>query len=445
MNNIGVIIGREYKERVYKKSFIITTILMPVLLLLLSVAPALIMRYGGTTKRNFAVIDKSGIIAQKLVSNNDVEFTLTEASLQDALKANYEDDNYGVLYIGENILTDTNDAKLYTNSSSSITIEANISKQIEKIIETERLKKYDIENLDKILEQVKASVHLTTFRNEKEKESTASSSAASSVVGMVLGFILYFFLVIYGSIVMTSVIEEKNSRVLDVMISTVKPFQMMMGKILGVAAVAATQIAIWGIIIVVIASVVIPSVMPSTLMENVKAVQDGADIQALVAQCGAQGVELDTDMLTAMASVTDTGYISMILSTLFLFLIGGFLLYAALYAAIGASVDQAQDAQQLTIIITVPIIVAFVVLMMIMQDPNSQIVYWCSFIPFTSPIVMMGRIPAGIPTGEIITSLVLLYATFIGAVWISGKIYRIGVSMHGVKPSLKDLWRWLRY
>jgi ABC-2 type transport system permease protein len=248
------------------------------------------------------------------------------------------------------------------------------------------------------------------------------------------------FVMTYGGMVMQSVIEEKSSRILEVMVSTVKPFEMLMGKILGIALVAATQILVWGVLLVVFSAVIMPALMPENIMESVQQVQAGADASALAMQ-----QDLAPEMLTALASVLDTRHIALVVAMVLLFTIGGFLLYASLYAAIGASVDQAQDAQQLTTVVTLPIIVAFVVTMIIMKDPNSPIVFWCSLIPFTAPIVMVARIPSGIPAWEIATSLVVLYATFVVCVWGAAKIYKIGIFMHGAKPKLKDLWRWLKY
>jgi ABC-2 type transport system permease protein len=414
---------------------------MPLVMILLSAAPTLIMEFvDGETKR-ITVIDESGIVASKLTSDEELLLEISDKALPEALvEASQDDDNFGVLHIGKDIVENPNDARLYTSASSSLLLEEKIAEQIEKVIESERLKAYNIENIDEILEKVKASVHLATFRTDKDKESAATSAMASSLVGMVLGFLLYFILAIYGGMVMQSVIEEKSSRILEVMVSTVKPFEMLMGKILGIALVAAVQVLVWGVLIVLFSAVIMPALMPENILESVHQVQAGADVAALATQ-----QELSPEMLTAMASLLDTGHLAMIIGTVLLYLVGGFLLYASLYAAIGASVDQAQDAQQLTTIITLPIIVAFVVTMMVMKDPNSPIVFWCSMIPFTSPIVMVARVPSGIPAWEIATSLALLYATFTLCVWGAAKIYKIGIFMHGAKPTIKDLWRWLKY
>ena len=438
MRNIGLIIMREFKERVYKKSFIITTLLMPLLMLALSAAPAVIMFFVRGETKAVSVIDQSGIVAPQLESGDDIQFVVIEdGDLQTELKKSLESEEFGVLFIGSDIVENPNNIQLYTNQSSSMLIEEAIAGQVEEIIEAERLKALNVGDLKRILEQVEVNINLSTFRNGAE-QSEATSSAASSFVGIALGFVLYFFLVVYGSIVMQSIIEEKNSRILEVLVSTVRPFDMMMGKILGVASVALTQIAIWGVLLIVISAAVIPAVMPDDILAGVEAVRAGADAATMVP-------DMDIEAIAALSSIMDTGYITQIVLLLLLFLLGGFLLYAALYAAIGASVDQVQDAQQLTTPVMIPIIFAFIILTMVMNDPNSPLVVWCSMIPFTAPIVMMGRIPSGIPTWEVVTSLVLLYATFIVMVWLAGKIYRVGIFMHGKKPTFKELYKWIRY
>jgi ABC-2 type transport system permease protein len=411
---------------------------MPLLFAAIGVAPTLIMIFAKGDTKNISVIDQSGVVAQRLESNENLVFTtIHNGNLQQTLQSSLADETFGVLYIGEDIINNPNNIQLYTNTSSSMLVEESIVDQIEDIIEEERLKEYNINDLKDILKKVEVNISLSTFRNDQQN--SASSSAASSFIGIILGFVLYFFLVIYGSIVMQSIIEEKSSRILEVLVSSVRPFDMMMGKILGVAAVAATQIAIWGVLIVAISALLIPAIMPDDILASVEAVKGGADVMAMASN----GV--DIEMVTAIASITNTGYIAEIIALLLIFMVGGFLLYAAMYAAVGASVDSAQDAQQLTTPITIPIILAFLILTMVMNDPNSPLVVWCSMIPFTSPIVMMGRIPSGIPTWEIVLSIVLLYATFIVMVWLAGKIYRVGIFMHGKKPTFKELYKWIKY
>ena len=435
MSQIGIIIEREFNERVRKKSFIITTLLMPLLVVALMVAPSLVMVFATGDTRHVAVVDHSGMIAPSLESGSEVVFEPTDLSVDDARKN--LTDIFGVLEIGPDILSNPNDVKLYTNTSSSMLVEDNIRSQIADIIEREKLKKYDIHNLPEILKEVETTVSLQTFRNDGEGDSEAQSSVISTGIGFVLGMILYMFLIIYGGMVMQSVIEEKNSRVLEVMVSSVKPFDMMMGKILGVAAVAAVQVLIWGVLICGVSALAMPALIPSDIMQSVEAMQQGT--------LDMTQTDMDVDMLRAIGTATDFGYLASIFVWLLLFIIGGYLLYSAIFAAIGSSVDSVQDAQQLQTPVMMPIIFSIIIMMTILNDPNSTLAVWCSYIPFTSPVVMMARIPSGVPLWQIAVSLVILYATFVAAVWFAAKIYRVGIFMYGKKPSFKELWKWVRY
>ena len=438
MSNISIIIQREFNERVRKKSFIITTLLMPVLMIALMASPALIMQYSRGDEKVIAVVDDSGLVAPKLENSEEIAFETTDLSTEEARKQ--LTDKFGVLYIGSDILENASNVKLYANSSSSLSLESAITGQIEHILEAEKLKDYNIENLSKILDEVKTKVNMQTFRNDKsqEEDTQAQSSMVATGVGYVLGFILYMFLLIYGSMVMQSVIEEKNNRVLEVMVSSVRPFDLMMGKILGVASVAVVQVLIWGVLIVGVGFLIVSNLLPADVMEAAKAMQQGMP-------AGGSMVDINPEMLQAVAAMMDIAYIVKIFASLVLFVFGGFLLYAAMFAAVGSAVDNVQDASQLQMPITLPIILALLMMFVVIRDPNSQLAFWFSIIPFTSPIVMMARIPYDIPLWEIVLSLAVLYASFIGMVWFAAKIYRVGIFMYGKKPSLKELFKWVRY
>lgn len=438
MSNIFIIIQREFNERVRKKSFIITTILMPVLMVALMAAPALIMEYSKGEQKRIAVIDDSGLIAPRLESNEEIAYETTSLTADEARKD--LTDLFGILYIGSDILQNPSDVRLYANSSTSLSIESDITGQIEKILEAEKLKNYHIDNLQQILDEVKTTVTLQTFRNDKsqEEDAQAQSSTVATALGYILGFVLYMFLLIYGSMVMQSVIEEKNNRVLEVMVSSVRPFDLMLGKILGVAAVAVVQVLIWGVLIVVAGSVVMPQLMPADAMASIQAMQQGAPDAAAMSG-------MDPDMLQAVAAMTDLGYIVKIFVCLLLFVFGGYLLYSAMFAAVGSAVDNVQDASQLQMPITLPIILALLMMLAVIKDPNSSLAFWFSIIPFTSPVVMMARIPYDIPLWEIVLSLAVLYASFVAMVWFAAKIYRVGIFMYGKKPTLKELLKWIRY
>ena len=438
MSNVSIIIQREFNERVRKKSFIITTILMPVLMIVLMIAPALIMEYSRGEQKTIAVIDDSGLVAPQLQSNEELRFEPTDLTTEEARRS--LTDRFGVLYIGSDILENPSDVKLYANASSSLSIESNITDQIEDILEAEKLKAYHIDNLQQILDEVKTTVTLQTFRNDKsqEAESQAQSSTVATAAGYILGFVLYMFLLIYGSMVMQSVIEEKNNRVLEVVVSSVRPFDLMLGKILGVALVAVVQVLIWGVLIFAVGAIVLPQLMPAEMMAGVQAMQQG------MPDAAAMG-DMDPEMLQAVAAVTDTGYILKIFVCLLLFVFGGYLLYSAMFAAVGSAVDNVQDASQLQMPVTLPIILALLMMLAVIKDPNSSLAFWFSIIPFTSPVVMMARIPYDIPLWEIVLSLVILYASFVAMVWFAGKIYRVGIFMYGKKPTFKELLKWVRY
>ena len=439
-NNTLLIIQREFNERVRKKSFILTTLLMPVLMIALMVIPSLIMIYATGDEKQVAVIDESGIIADKLENDEELKFSKCALTTDNARKELTE--QFGILYIGADIMSNQNNVRLYVNSSSSMAVETNIRNQIAQIIEKEKLKGYNIENLDQILEDVKSPVTMQVFRNDKsqEKDTQAQSSAVASIVGYILGFILYMFILIYGGMVMQAVIEEKSSRVLEVLVSSIRPFDLMMGKILGVASVAVTQLLIWAVLVIGVGGYIMPMMMPDNIMEGVEAVQQGGMAETVAATSG-----MDADMLQAVATATDTGYVAEIFLFLFLFLLGGYLLYSALFAAVGSAVENVQDASQLQTPIMMPIILALMVSIVVINDPNSTVAFWFSIIPFTSPIVMMARIPYDIPMWEIVLSLVLLYATFVMMVWFAGKIYRVGIFMYGKKPSIKEIIKWMKY
>lgn len=438
MSNVSIIIQREFNERVRKKSFIISTLLMPLLMLLLMAAPALVMQFSRGEEKTIAVVDQSGLVAPQLEDDEELSFRIVDMPVEEARKQT--EGLFGVLWIGADILADPSAVKLYANSSSSLSLELSITGRIERILEAEKLKAYDIDNLQQILDEVATSVTMQTFRNDKsqEEETQAGSSAVATAAGFILGMILYMFLLMYGAMVMQSVIEEKQNRVLEVMVSSVRPFQLMLGKILGVAAVAVVQVLIWGVLIVVLGSFVMPMLLPEEVLAGAQAMQQGMpDATALAG--------VNPDMLQAVAAVTDTAYIAKLFGCLVLFVFGGYLLYSAMFAAVGSAVDNVQDTQQFQLPITLPIILALIVMMTVIKDPNSPLAFWCSMIPFTSPIVMMARVPYGIPWWEVALSLALLYASFVAMVWFAAKIYRVGIFMYGKKPSFKKLLKWVRY
>ena len=426
MKKIWLIIAREFSERARKKSFIITTLLMPLFMIGLMIAPSLMMLYSGSELRQIVVVDKSGQIDGRLTPSEEVLFDYQSSLTKEEACQTYNPESgiFGVLYIGEN--PEAQDGvQLITNAPSSPMLEEVITSQITTLLERDKLKsRYDIDNLDQMLADVATTINLQTFENDGTGDIESMESVSSGInyaLGLVLGMLLYMVIILYGQMVLTSVVEEKASRVLDVMVTSCSPFQLMMGKILGIASVALTQIAIWALLIIGASKFLIPTLF-------------AGDVAATN----------DVVMQAVLGTLGDTGYMTSLFVYLTLFILGGFLLYASLYAAAGSAVDSVQDGQQFNTIIMTPIILALIVMMSVFNDPNSSIAFWASMIPFTSPIVMIARIPFGIPTWEIITSIVILYATFIFTTWLSAKIYRIGIFMHGKRPSWRELGRWLR-
>jgi ABC-2 type transport system permease protein len=432
----GIVIRREYTERVHKKSFIISTILVPVFIVLMSVLPAAIMFFAGSERKTIAVIDDSGIILPQLKSSDEVNFIDAWGSQEDMLA---NDSIYGVLIIDRNVVNrPSSSVKMLTPNSSSMSVEASVTSQMEDIIEAEKLKNYDIENLDKILDSVKTTVVMQTVRtNDAGEEESTQSASTSAVIGTVLNFLLYMFLLLYGSLVMNSIIEEKNNRVLEIVVSSIKPTQLLLGKIVGVGLVALTQILIWAAIMVLTSSLLLPALIPADVMSEVAAINAGT------ADLGSSGVSLD--MATALGLLTNIGYILKLFGYLILFLIGGYMLYASIFAAIGAAVDNVQDASQLQMVGVMPIIIGLISSFAVIEDPNSTFAVVMSLIPFTSPMVMMTRIPFDVAAWQVVLSLVLLYAGIFGMIWVAAKIYRVGIFMYGQKPTFRSLMRWVRY
>ena len=418
--------AREFTERVRKKSFIVTTLIMPLFMIGMMVAPSLMMLYGGSEQKQVVVVDKSGFVAERMQSSEEVVFSVqNNLSKEEACQIyNAESGVFGILYISEAV-KESGNVQFITNSSSSLMLEELIQSQLKNIIEREKLKElYDIDNLDQMLADVATPIVLNTFENNgtgNDDEMESTSAGINYILGIILGMLLYMVIIIYGQMVLTSVVEEKSSRVIDVMVTSCSPFQLMMGKILGIASVALTQIAIWAVLVISASKFLIPALF-------------SADVAA-TSDIMLQGV---------MGTLGDTGYITMLFAYLALFILGGFLLYASLYAAAGSAVDSVQDGQQFNTIIMMPIILAMIVMMSVFNDPNSPIAFWASMIPFTSPVVMIARIPFGIPTWEVVVSLVVLYLSFVLTTYLSAKIYRIGIFMHGKRPSWGELAKWLR-
>ncbi|MDE6556157.1 MAG: ABC transporter permease [Duncaniella sp.] len=445
-NNIGIIIEREYLERVKKKSFIITTLLLPVVMILFSMMPALIIMFAGTEKTTVLVFDETPeAIGNKLTDMSDLEnpisdditFIAADGITRDS--AMRRDDVSGILIIPANAAQVKNPTvKYYSNGPIGMTTETTIRGALARAIRTERLLAHDIPGLEEIVKDAQVDVYLSGSRLDKEEEGEATSSMVSYLLGLGLSFMLYMFVILYGQMVMNSIIEEKNNRVLEVVVSSIKPAQLMMGKILGVGLVALTQILIWGIVIILISTYILPAVIPADIMADAQTVAAGGQATS----------DVDPDFLNMVGSLTSFVSLGNIISTILIvaaYLLFGFLMYASMFAAIGSSVDNIQDASNLSTWAVAPIGIGILFALYAATTPMSELAFWTSLFPLTSPMVMVARIPYGIPSWEIWLSLLLLVAGFFFMVWVAGKIYRVGIFMYGKKPTVKDLIKWMKY
>lgn len=428
MSKIGLIIGREFNQRVRKRTFILTTVLTPLLMVALMAVPVLLSKAGGDRQMEILVLDRSGWVAPQLEGGAQLKLTLTDLS-EDELKESGNVYNY--LVIGENVLSDPGDVRLYTKEALTFDVENNLKSQLSRIVEKRKLEAHDIRNLPEIMRQVKTDVSMQTFQRHDTGEQRASSSALSMTASYMFGFLIYMFVFMYGVMVMHGVIEEKNSRVLEIVVSSVRPFELMLGKILGIASVALVQFLIWVVLILILGTAALHLLAPDTLMQ-------GAAVPVAVPQ-------MDAGTLAAIRQVTGVAFLVKLLGGFLIYFVGGYLLYAAIFAAVGSAVDNVQDAQQLQMPATIPLVFAIIVMFTTMQNPNGALSVWCSIIPFTSPIVMMARIPYGVPAWQLILSVALLYGSFLSMVWIAGKIYRVGIFMYGKKPGFAELYKWIRY
>lgn len=438
MGKITIIAAREFNERVRKKSFIITTILMPIAFLALMIIPVLMMSIQGNEQREIVVVDQSGTIAPRLSDSATIKFSPSESSIEEIQGEG--GDIFGILIIGADVATNPSNVQLLTYESSTINIENEIAGQIRTIIESEKLKAYNIDDIDTILEAIKTPVSLKVKQLGESGETKESSSILNIALAYIFGFLIYMFVFLYGNMVMQGVIEEKSNKVMEVMVSSVKPFELMMGKILGIASVAVTQFVIWVVFILVVGGAAMSLFGVSDLLAATSSA--ALDPSMLT---GASLPSIDEELLSVIRTVTDPAYLLRIFGGFIIYFIGGYLLYAAMFAAVGSAVDNEKDTANLQMPITIPLILGLFVMMSAMQEPNGSLAFWFSMIPFTSPIVMMSRLPYGVPSWELGLSIGLLVMTFVAIVYLAGKIYRVGVFMYGKKPTLGEIIKWIRY
>ena len=449
MRNIKTIIGREYLTRVKKKSFLLTTFIVPILFAALCILPSVIMFMAKDTGKKIAVVDQSGIVMPYLVDTDAVDYQDYSAEPADSMKANFEELGLDVLVIVSPLDTaaKTVSVSSYSPKPLSMELKEGVQSKVNDAVEDYRLALYDITDLKQIMEDVKANISMSTYTMDESGEEKITSSEVYMIISMILSIIIYMFIAMFSGMVMQSVIEEKASRVVEVLVSSVKATELMFGKIIGVACVALTQFFLWIVLTLVLvggfsAFVGFDSLMgdpaQTEQMMEMTAQMGGVDMAEMTA-----AMQEEEGLGAVLSTLKDINWVQMVFAFIIYFALG-YLLYASLFAAIGSAVENEADTTQLQMPITLPLMLAFFIALYAFNAPDSQIVWWGSMIPFTSPIVMLARIPFGVPMWELALSIALLVMTFGACGWLSAKIYKIGILMFGKKTTFKDLWKWLR-
>lgn len=498
---INVIIGREYVTRVKKKSFLLITFLGPVFFALITVLPALILNFSKEEAKKVAVVDDSGFVRPYLKDSRSVTFSDCSGRSVDSLKAALgEMEEEAVLYVSApDSATRSVSVCSYSVKPLGMELQAEIEAMIDKSVEDYRMKSYEIRDLDKILQEVRSDVRITTYTLDDSGGESVTSSGVYMMVSMVLGMIIYLFITIFSSMVSSSVLEEKSSRVVEVLVSSVKATELMFGKIIGIAMVAVTQFLLWvvltGVLVgiaglfVHISDMMAAATMQTQILPGSSPLTEGmtarlpetqpADAETVAPAAAGEGVAnavsggdgkmqpadaetvagmtgenaagtvaaagaMSPEMAAMLSTLAGLNYPLLLLSFLLYFVLG-YLLYASLFAAVASAMqnESDNDAAQLQIPITIPLLIGFFIALFANKSPDSALAFWGSMIPFTSPIVMLARLPFGVPAWQLVLSLGLLFLTFVALAWLSAKIYKIGILMFGKCASWKDLWRWL--
>lgn len=446
----AVVVSREYSTRVKKKSFLIITFVVPILFAAMCCLPALIMMFSRDEGKLIAVVDKSGIVIPALESTKAVQYADCSNMSIDSLKAQFAELPYSALLyvspIDENKSVTVNTFSVKPVSEGIL---ASLDASITGTVQDYRIEQYGIEGLGEILEEVKPEIDIKSYTISEDGSDKASNTKVYMILSLALGMVIFMFVTMFSSSVMQSVIEEKQSKVVEVLLSSVDSIDLMFGKIIGVALVALTQFLLWIVLTAVIVSAVFFFVGTDKLMgEEGQAVVATMTDPAVTGMSAVPGPEVaapsELGELQEVMQTLSSIDIPQILVCFLLFFIFGYLLYASMFAAIGSAVENAEDSNQLQIPLTIPLMLAYFIAIYSWNAPDSALAIWGSMIPFTSPIVMLARIPFGVPSWQIWLSVALLVLTFAAMGWMSAKIYRVGILTSGKKATWKDLWKWVR-
>lgn len=454
MSKIGQVIEREYMSRVRKKSFIILTFLTPFLLLAMVAVPLLLSFVKDNDSKQISIIDNTGFYAKRIEGNKQYNFVVVNENPETYKQKAIDDKNiYAYMVIDGNLVSDTGSVTLYSRKQVEMDLKDLVRQQLKDLVKQDKIESYNIPGLKKIIEDANPDVNINTIKMEEDGSEKESSSEIAMAIGFICTFIIYIFIFVYGAMVMNGVIEEKTNRIVEIIVSSVKPFELMMGKIIGIALVGLTQVLMWVLIIAVflgVATTVMKDQMTpdnmTGLTENVIGSQaisiNGQTLDAAAISSGND--ENSNKMAEIITKITNLNLIELVVWFI-LFFLGGYLLYSSLFAAVGSAIDNQEDAQQFTLPLTIPVLFALYAGMYSASNPDGPLAFWCSLIPFTSPIVMMVRIPFGVPFWQLALSYGLLVITFILTTKLASKIYRTGILMYGKKVTYKELFKWLKY
>lgn len=452
LRNIKTIISREYMTRVRKKSFLLTTFLVPIFFAAMCILPSVIILLAKDKGKHVAVVDQSGIVMPYLVDTDAVDYTDYSAEAVDSVKSRFDDLGLDVLVVVSELdtLNRTVSVASYSEKPMSVDIKESMTSKINDAVEDYRISLYQMGDLKQIMEDVKSDVNMATYTLDDSGEEKITSSEVYMAVSMVFAIIIYMFIAMFSAMVMQSVIEEKASRVVEVLVSSVKATELMFGKIIGVACVALTQFLLWIILTLVLVGGFsafggFDSLMgdPDQVEQMMSMTGGNMALGGMTAEELASMSQDKSELGTVLSTLKDINWGQMILAFVVYFALG-YLLYASFFAAIGSAVENEADTNQLQMPVTIPLLLAFFIAIYAFNAPDSTVVWWGSMIPFTSPIVMLARIPFGVPGWELALSIGLLVLTFLACGWISAKIYKIGILMFGKKTTFIDLWKWLR-
>ena len=452
---VGIVISHEYTTRVRKKSFILTTLLTPIGMALLICVPMLIMLFSGNENQKVKVIDESGIVAPYLENSEHTTYVMgTEGETVDLLREIFDELDYYAI-VGISPLDEKGEVSVisYSKEPLNMDLKTAINRAVNKAVENHKLMQYDIQNLDEILADVKTDIKLNSMTLTNDGDAKEDSVEIYMVLSYLMSFLIYMFVFMFGTMVMRSVIDEKSSRVVEVIVSSVKSVELMMGKIIGVALVALTQFFIWIALTLIIVTAVNTIAGPK-LMQNMGGMDTvlatagednhiGPEDMAAILDQASQDSDA-SGMVKILAQVKDLNW-GYIIGCFLIYFLLGYLLYASMFAAIGAAVDNEADTNQLQLPVTIPLIIGLFIMLHTFEHPNSALSVWTSIIPWTSPMVMLARIPFGVvPSWQLILSIVLLALTFLATAWFSAKIYKIGILTYGKKSTFKDLLKWMK-